>query len=228
MARMRGPGSQARSRRSWCGASTARRTSRSCRRACARPPPSTRYAAAVEVLLPALRDLRRREANEEHGRRRPRPRRKLHVHLVREAVALAQVARGAGGDDVLPRGVAALRAGNHVVEGEAPGRGAAVDTAPAVTGEQGAARDLSLHHARNPDIVDEPDDVWPLIRVSGRAKWSVQLLDHLCLALEDEDVGAAERAHIERLVTRIENENLLHSAGNVPDYSEVEASRTGT
>jgi hypothetical protein len=30
-------------------------------------------------------------------------------------------------------------------------------------------------------------------------------------------VGAAQRAHIERLVTRIENENLLHLGRNVPN-----------
>ena len=73
----------------------------------------------------------------------------------------------------------------------------------------------------------EPDDVWPLVGVSGRAKWSVKFLDHLCLALEDEHVGAAQRAHIERLVTRIENENLLHLGRNVPDKADLNASPTG-
>jgi hypothetical protein len=68
--------------------------------------------------------------------------------------------------------------------------------------------------------------MWPLIRVSGRAKWSVELLDHLCLALEDEHVGAAQRAHIERLVTRIENENLLHLGRNVPNGAALRLSRS--
>src|SRR5439155_13129297 len=105
---------------------------------------------------------------------------------------------------------AALRAGDHVVEREAPGRRAAIDAAPAVTSEQSAARDLPLHHSGHSDVMHEPDHMWPLVGVSGRAEWSVELLDHLCVALEDEHVGAAQRAHIERLVTRIENENLLH------------------
>ena len=48
--------------------------------------------------------------------------RKLHVHLVREAVALAQVARRARGDDVLPDRVAAARARDHVVERQPPAR----------------------------------------------------------------------------------------------------------
>ena len=241
-ARTRGRGSPGRSRRSPSGRSTARRASR--RRAApahaqrqpARSPlrstrrPRSRSPYGAEVLLPALRDLRRREADEEHGRRRPRARGELHVHLVRQPVPLAEVARRAGGDDVLPGGVAALRARDHVVERQPPAARAAVDAAPAVTGEERAAGDLPLHHPRNADVVHEPDDVWPLERVRGRAKWSVELLDHLCLALEDEHVGAAQRAHVERLVTRIENENLLHLRGNVPaaDDGVRETQHSGT
>jgi hypothetical protein len=88
--------------------------------------------------------------------------------------------------------------------------------APAVSGEERAAGDPPLHHARDPDVVHEADDVWPLIRVSGRAEWSIQLFDHLGLALEDEHVRAAQRAHVERLVTRVENENLLHLPAMYP------------
>jgi hypothetical protein len=36
-------------------------------------------------------------------------------------------------------------------------------------------------------------------------------------------VSAAERAHIERLVTRIQNENLLHSKATVPTKQAGEA-----
>ena len=59
--------------------------------------------------------------------------------------------------------------------------------------------------------------MWPRERGRGRAKWSVELLDHLRLALEDEHVRAAQRAHVERLVTRVQDENLLHPGRNVPE-----------
>src|SRR5207247_10531399 len=78
-----------------------------------------------------------------------------------------------------------------------------------------------LDHAPDADVVDEPDHVCPLERVRGRAKWSVELLDHLCLALEHQYVGAAQRAHVERLVTRIEDEYMLHPGRNVPDRADL-------
>src|SRR5581483_2521409 len=102
------------------------------------------------------------------------------------------IAGRAGGDDVLPARIAALRARDDVVERQPPVRRAAVDAAPAVTGEERAARDLALDHPRHTDVVDEPDHVWPPERVGGRAKWSIELFDHLGLALEDEHVGAAQ------------------------------------
>jgi hypothetical protein len=58
--------------------------------------------------------------------------------------------------------------------------------------------------------VHEPDDVGPSIGIGGRAKWSIELLDDLGLALVDQHVRAAERAHVQRLVTRVENEYLPH------------------
>ena len=99
---------------------------------------------AREVLLPDLRDRRRREVDEEHRRRRPRRPLQVQARVLERAVALAQVARRAGGDDVLPDRLAALRARHHVVERQPAAGGAAVDAAPAVAGEQRAARDLAL------------------------------------------------------------------------------------
>src|SRR5207249_12092866 len=61
----------------------------------------------------------------------------------------------------------------------------------------------------------EPDDVWPRIRRRGRAEWSVELFDHLRLPLEDEHVRTAKRAHVERLVAGVENQDLLHAGRNV-------------
>ena len=51
--------------------------------------------------------------------------------------------------------------GHDVVESQPAGGGAAVDAAPAVTGEQRAPGDLPLDRARHADVLDEPDHVRP-------------------------------------------------------------------
>src|SRR5215204_1511538 len=94
---------------------------------------------------------------------------------------------------------------------------AAVDAAPAVAGEQGPAGNLSLDCAGDADVGDEPDDVWPRIRVRGRMKRFVQLLDHLGLSLEYQDVSASNGGHVQRLVAGIQDQNLLHLGRNVPE-----------
>jgi hypothetical protein len=38
----------------------------------------------------------------------------------------------------------------------------------------------------------------------------LQLLDHLCFPLEDEHVSAPDGRHVQRLVARIQDENMLH------------------
>src|SRR4051794_31010997 len=63
-----------------------------------------------EVLLPGRRDRRRGELDEDVRVRRARLHARVHVDLVREAVALAPVARGAGRNDVLPARAAAFGA----------------------------------------------------------------------------------------------------------------------
>src|SRR6478752_3826224 len=112
-------------------------------------------AEIAEVGRPAVRDPRCGELDEEHGLGRLRRVLELHADLLERAVALAEVARRTGGDDVLPDRLAALRARDDVVEGEPPARAAAVDAAPAVAGEEGAARDLPLDRPWHADIVDQ-------------------------------------------------------------------------
>ena len=51
-------------------------------------------------------------------RRHRRPGHRLHTAFMRQAVALAQVAAGAGGDDVAPGGPAAARARHDMVESQ--------------------------------------------------------------------------------------------------------------
>src|SRR5437588_10952674 len=89
---------------------------------------------AAEVRAPALRDVRSREADEEHRRRRAWRVAQHEARLLQRAVSLPKVARRARGDDVLPDGVAAPAPWDDVVEREPPSRRAAVDAAPAVAG----------------------------------------------------------------------------------------------
>ena len=102
-----------------------------------------------------------------------------------------------------------LRARDHVVERQPPGGGAAVDAAPAVTGEERAPRDLPLDRPRDADVLDEPDHVRPGVRVGRGAQGLGQALEDLGLALPDEHVRAPNRADVQRLVTRVQDEDLL-------------------
>src|SRR5688572_13375362 len=111
-----------------------------------------------QVLLPGRRDRRRGELDEDVRARRAGLLPRVHVDLVREPVALAAVARRAGGDDVVPARAAALGAWDHVVDREARTR-PAVLALPAVAREHRAAGDLALVGvARDADVGDEPDD----------------------------------------------------------------------
>ncbi len=71
-----------------------------------------------QVTPPRLRHAVRRQPDEEHGGRRLGLARKRHRRLLEQPVTFAQVARRAGGDDVLPDGIPAARARHHVVERE--------------------------------------------------------------------------------------------------------------
>src|SRR6185295_20097168 len=82
----------------------------------------------------------------------------VHPGLLGQAVALAAIARRAGGDDVLPARVAALGPRDDVVDGEVRAR-AAVLAGPAVAREDGAPGDLApVRVARDLHVADEPDD----------------------------------------------------------------------
>ena len=161
-----------------------------------------------QVLTPAVRNLRRGEADEEHGLRRPRRLHELHRDLLEEAVALLEVAGRARGDDVLPDGIAPAAARDDVVEREPPVRRAAVDATPAVAREEGASRDLPLHGAGHAHVLHEPDHVRPLEGVAGRTERLVELLEHLGLALEHEHVCTTHGCDVQWLVARVQDEYL--------------------
>src|SRR4051812_46170338 len=162
---------------------------------------------ARQVLAPRRRNRRRGELDEDVGAWGVRLGARVHVDLVREAVRLAAVARGARGDDVVPAGAAALGARDDVVDGQARA-GAAVLAHPAVAGEHGAAGGLALvrvawdAHGRDPAGDDG---------ARGRARRPVQVpradLDDLGLVLEQEDRRAPDGADVDGLVRRVEDEH---------------------
>ena len=87
---------------------------------------------------------------------------------------------------------------------------AAVDAPPAVAGEERSSGNLPLHRPRHPDVVDEADHMRSLEGRGGRMERQVVLLQDFGLALEHEDVCAPNRADVQRLVARVQDENLLH------------------
>src|SRR5215210_3276404 len=160
-----------------------------------------------QVLLPGRRDGRRGELDEDMGARRVGLHARVHVDLVRQPVALAAVARRAGGDDVVPPRASALGARDHVVDREARA-GAAVLALPAVARKDGAPGDLALVRiARDPHVRDEPDDHRPRQRARRPVQVAAADLDDLGLALEQEHRRSSDLADVDRLVRRVEDEH---------------------
>ena len=173
-----------------------------------------------QVSPPDVRDVIRCEADEEHRRRRPRRGVEGHARLLEEAVALAMVARSAGGDHVLPDGGAPARSRDDVVESQPVPARPAVRALPAVAREEHAARDSPGDTARNSDVGPEADHVRPLKARACGAERPVVTLEDLSLALPDEYVRTAERTDVQGLVARIEDEDALHRARSVaPVYA---------
>ena len=173
-----------------------------------------------QVSPPDVRDVIRCKADEEHGRRGPWRGLEGHARLFEQTIALAMVARSAGGDHVLPDGGAPARPRDDVVERQPVSTRPAVRALPPVTREEDAARDSPGDTARNPDVRPEADHVRPLKARARGAERPVVALEDLRLALPDEYVRAAERTDVQGLVARIEDEDALHRARSVaPVYA---------
>ena len=127
------------------------------------------------------------------------------MDLPRQAVPLAAVAGGAGGDDVLPDGFAAAGAGDHVVDGEAGFGRAAVLAGPGVAGEDGAAGDLAaVRLAGDADEICQADDVGVVHRhVLGMEDGAVAALEEFGLLLQQQHSGPSQRADVDGLESRV-------------------------
>ena len=114
----------------------------------------------------------------------------MHTGLVRRPVALAAVARGAGGDDVLPDRQAAAAARDDVVDGQAVGLVAAVLAGPRVAGEDGLAGDLAaVDVARDPDVAHQPDHAGALEREALGVELALVALEHSARSLSSSTVA---------------------------------------
>ena len=136
---------------------------------------------------------------------------RLHPALVRQAVALAQVAAGAGGEDVGPARPPAARAGDQVVEGQLVRRVAleAVLAAEAVAQEDVEPRE------RRPAVLGyvllERHDARQLHLEAGRADHPVVVRDHRDAVEENGldgllPVPDRQRVVAQRLVVGVQDE----------------------
>src|SRR6266850_562402 len=120
-----------------------------------------------------------------------------HPRLLRRQVSLAQIARRAGRDHVLPRGLAALAARDDVIEGEVVvGRAVLADKAitqehvePGEGGMRGRLDEgFQRHHARQLNLE------------RGAAYRAVVMLD---------DVDAVEEHRLDRVLPRPERQRII-------------------
>src|SRR5262249_30042837 len=144
--------------------------------------------------------------------RRPRPALGMHASLAGEHAPLLAVARSAGGDDVLPHRLAAATSRDHVVDGQPRLRRAAVLTRPRIAREHRLAGDLApMDVAGDADVGDEADHDRPLESHALGVELALAALDDLGLRLQDQHGRPADRAHVDRLVGRVEDEDSARS-----------------
>ncbi len=121
-----------------------------------------------------------------------------HLRFRRRAPALAQVARRAGGDDILPCRPPAIGARHDVIERQVAMRRAAILAGEAIAQEQVEAREG--RELRRPHILLERDHRGQLDRLRRAA--------HLALIMRD-DVDAIEEHRLHRRLPRPDRERII-------------------
>lgn len=148
-----------------------------------------REAAAVILELPACRA--------------DRLQRQCHVRLFGGAAAFPEVARRAGGDDIVPGRPPALRAGNDMIEGEVAGV-AAILAGEAIAQEQVEPGESGI--LRRPDKLLERDH-------RGQLHRHVRAVDLALIMLDD--VDAIEENCLDRGLPRPEAQRIIAQRGIV-------------
>src|SRR5215213_3530712 len=164
-------------------------------------------ASDHEVGAPGAGNARAGDLDEDVGPRRAGGALRDHSRDVGEGVALAAVAGGAGGDDVLPAGVPAFGARDHVVDRQLAA-GAAVLAGPVVAGEDRAAGDLAaVRVAGDAHVADEPDHDRPRNGAAARMQHELAVLEHLGLLLQEQHDRPSDGADVDRLERRVQYEH---------------------
>ncbi len=166
-----------------------------------------------QVLLPGRRDPGAGHLDEDGWRRRLRRCARVHLDLSRQPIALAAVAGRASGDDVLPDRLAAPAPGDHMVDGQPGLAGAAVLTGPSIAGQYRPPSDLApVRLSWNPYVIDQPNHVGRLHGHPLRMQRPALPLQQLRFLLKEQHSGPSQRANVDRLIRRIENQDTCHGA----------------
>ncbi len=126
------------------------------------------------------------------------------------AVGLRVVAAAAGRHDVVPGVLPATTARNDVVDAGCDAT--AVHASAAVTGEQGAAGERHGAAEGHADEAFQAYDARGGYGLGGAVHQGAGILQAYRLSIEDEDERAAERYDAERLVRRVEDQDMRHGA----------------
>ena len=143
----------------------------------------------VPAVEPEL--VRRRHDRLGHG---------LHAALVRQPVALAQVAARAGGDDVAPGGLAAPRAWDDVIEGQLRRRMGA----PAVLAGEAVAQEDVEPRERRPTILR---DILLERHHAGQPELEAGRADHPIIVADDRH--AIEEDRLDRVLPAPQRQGVV-------------------
>jgi len=112
-----------------------------------------------------------------------------------------------------------------VIEREPTPARSAVGTLPPVAREEHAPRDSTSDASGYANVRHESNHVRPSELSARGADRTLVALEDLGFALPDEHVRTAERADVQGLVARVEDEDALHRARSVaPDSASLVAS----
>src|SRR6185312_6037193 len=159
------------------------------------------FGVPIKIIQPAIVQIVRRKQSpvpmQLMHRRSERVLPRKHPRLLRRQIALAQIARRAGGDDIFPGGLAALAARDDVVEGEVVMRVAVL------ADEAVAQEDVEPGEGRMRGRLDERfqrHHAWKLDLETRAVHRAVVMLDN---------VDAIETHRLDRLLPRPERQRVV-------------------
>jgi len=145
----------------------------------------------------------------------PRPlwrRKEPYPCLLGSSLAFALIAGHAGGDHVLPVGLASAGTGHHMIYGQLAfyGLSATILTGIMVSSEDRPPRQGQKETARDPHKVDQPNDQRKIKGEALGADLSLSSLDYLGFLFEKEDDSPSQGDNVERFKGSIKHEHMPH------------------